>query len=110
VSNNPVQDALEKLRRARKARADYDRKVKDGAAMFERNVNYLADLVNDQLPMKSRDECVLMTDEEYKNYCEGHFNLQLSVMALMAQDWCRKQDAKEEADDWKDFGPTNLEF
>lgn len=109
MSNNPVQDALEKLRRARKARADFDKKIKDGVAMFERNVSLLCDLVNDQMPLKSRDEQILLSDEEYAEYARKHFGLQLSVLLVLAQEASRKQTDAEESD-FKDDLPKDLEY
>lgn len=106
--SNIVQDALEKLRTARRARADYDRQVADGVKMFERNTGFLCDLVSQELPLKTRDECVLLTDEQYAQYSRKHFAQQLAVVIVIAREYGNQPDPESEPD--FDDMPTNLEF
>jgi uncharacterized metal-binding protein YceD (DUF177 family) len=76
---NIVQATLEKLRNARRARAAYDRQVADATKAAQRKIELVLDKVMNELPLKTRDECVLLTDEEYAIYAQKHFTLQLSV-------------------------------
>ena len=101
-----VQDAMQKLRRARLARAAYDRAVADGMKTVEKNCKLIIDLVAQDYPVKSRDECVLLTNEEYTEYATKHFATQLALCYLIAKDLPHKP----EENDFDDGPATNLEF
>jgi hypothetical protein len=95
---NIVQLALEKLRTARRARAAYDRQVADGVKAAQNKIELILDKVCAELPLKSRDECVLLTDEEYAVYAQKHFNLQLSVAGTIMLSL--KATEPDEEPDW----------
>lgn len=95
---NIVQDALEKLRKARRSRAAHDRQLADATKSTERKIEMILDKVNAELPLKTRDECVLLTDEEYQIYAQKHFNLQLSVAGTIMLSLHKEDDE----DDWDD--------
>jgi uncharacterized metal-binding protein YceD (DUF177 family) len=96
---NIVQVALEKLRTARRARAAHDRQVADGVKRVDTKIRLILDKVAQELPLKSRDECVLLTDEEYSVYAQKHFNLQLSVAGTIL---LSLPQAEPEEADWDD--------
>lgn len=103
---NVVQKAMMKLRAARLARAAFDRQVADGVKTVERNITLIIDKVAQEYPVKARDECVLMTDEQYVEYSQKHFATQLALMYLIVKDLPQGSDEEPDFDDV----PTNLEF
>jgi hypothetical protein len=96
---NIVTLALHKLRNARRARAAYDRQVADGVKAAQTKIELVLDKVTQELPLKTRDECVLLTDEEYAVYAQKHFNLQLSVAGTII---LSLPQAEPDEDDWDD--------
>lgn len=78
---NLVELTLEKLRKARRSRAAHDRQLADAAKSAQRKIELVLDKVCAELPLKDRDSCVLLTDDEYTEYTRKHFALQLSVAA-----------------------------
>jgi hypothetical protein len=103
---NAVQKAMMRLREARLARAAFDREVADGVKTIEKNCKLIIDTVAAEYPVKTRDECVLLTDEQYAEYARKHFATQLALCYLIAKDLPQKSDGEPGFDDI----PTNLEF
>jgi hypothetical protein len=97
---NVVQKAMMKLRNARRARAVYDRQVRDGVKTVERNIQLIIDKVAQEYPVKTRDQCVLLTDEQYAEYAKKHFATQLALCFLIAKDL--PQSEPDEEPDWDD--------
>jgi hypothetical protein len=83
---NAVQKAMMKLRAARASRAAFDRQVAEGVKRIETKCHMIVDQVAKEYPVKTRDECVLMTDEQYVEYARKHFATQLALMYLIAKD------------------------
>lgn len=96
---NIVALALNKLRNARRARAAYDRQVADATKAAQNKIEMVLDKVCAELPLKTRDECVLLTDAEYQIYAQKHFNLQLSVAGTIMLSLHKEDD---EEPDWDD--------
>jgi hypothetical protein len=94
---NIVQAALEKLRAARVTRARFDKQVADGVKRVETNIQLILDKVAQELPLKDRDTCVLLTDSEYAEYARKHFGLQISVAATIMLN-LQKTESDEEPD------------
>ena len=107
---NLVQAALDKLRKARIARADYDRKVREGTDRIARKIEMVLDQVHAEMPLKSRDEQILLTDEEYAEYARKHFALQLSVAGTILLSFKQDELDTEDDPDFRDDAPKDLEF
>jgi hypothetical protein len=106
---NLIQRAALKLVEARRQRHAEQRLLKDREERRLANIALLIDQVAQQFPLKDRDSCVLLDDDQYRAYAEGHFAYQLSICLTAAAELIERAEQKEESD-FRDDLPNDLEY